>query len=125
MQEIAEPLRDMGATLVAITPEVAKYSLEITDTHGLSFDLLSDPANAYSAELGLKFAVPSDVVPIYGGFGIDLPTCNGDDSWTLPMPARLVVDGSGVVRAADIDPDYTRRPEPQKTIDDVKALSAA
>ena len=38
------------------------------------------------------------------------------------MPARLVVDSGGIVRAADIDADYTRRPEPEKTLADVKAL---
>ena len=122
MQDIAATLRDMGATLVAITPEMAQYSLEIVDKHSLDFDLLSDPGNAYSAELGLRFAIPDEVQAIYGGFGIDLPTCNGDDSWTLPIPARIVVDTGGIVRAADIDPDYTQRPEPQKTIADVKAL---
>ena len=122
MQDIAATLRDMGTTLVAITPEIAQYSLEIIDKHSLDFDLLSDPGNAYSAELGLRFAVPDEVKAIYGGFGIDLPTCNGDDSWTLPIPARIVVNTGGIVRAADIDPDYTQRPEPQKTIDDVKAL---
>ena len=115
----------MGASLVAITPEIAKFSLEIIDKQGLTFDLLSDPDNAYSAKLGLRFAVPAEVKPIYGGFGLDLPAYNGDDSWTLPMPARIVVDTGGIVRTADVDPDYTERPEPQKTIDDVKALSSA
>lgn len=84
--------------------------------------MLSDPGNAYGAELGIRFEVPGDVREIYGGFGIDLPKFNGDDSWTLPIPARLVVDANAIVRAADIDPDYTRRPEPDKTLADVKAL---
>jgi peroxiredoxin len=92
------------------------------EKHGLNFDMLSDPENAYAAELGIRFEVPAEVKEIYGGFGIDLPKVNGDDSWTLPIPARLVIDASGVVRAADIDVDYTRRPEPEKTIADVKAL---
>jgi hypothetical protein len=39
------------------------------------------------------------------------------------MPARFVVDRGGIVRAADVDPDYERRPEPQKTVDDVEALA--
>ena len=39
------------------------------------------------------------------------------------MPGRFVVDSGGIVRAADVDPDYERRPEPQKTVDDVKALA--
>ena len=47
---------------------------------------------------------------------------NGDDSWTLPMPARIVVSGDGIVRATDIDPNYTSRPEPEKTLADVKAI---
>ncbi len=84
--------------------------------------MLSDPGNAYAAELGLRFEISPDVKEIYGGFGIDLPKVNGDDSWTLPIPARLVVDSGGIVRAADIDVDYTRRPEPDKTVADVKAL---
>ena len=84
--------------------------------------MLSDPGNAYAAALGLRFAVSPDVKEIYGGFGIDLPKVNGDDSWTLPIPARLVVDSGGIVRAADIDVDYTRRPEPDKTVADLKAL---
>ncbi len=84
--------------------------------------MLSDPGNAYAAELGLRFEISPGVKEIYGGFGIDLPKVNGDDSWTLPIPARLVVDSGGIVRAADIDVDYTRRPEPDKTVADVKAL---
>jgi len=34
-----------------------------------------------------------------------------------------VIDTQGIVRAADADPDYQYRPEPQKTVDDVKALA--
>ncbi len=92
------------------------------EKHGIAFDMLSDPGNDYAAELGIRFDITPEVKEIYGGFGIDLPKVNGDDSWTLPIPARLVIDASGVVRAADIDVDYTRRPEPEKTVADVKAL---
>jgi len=88
----------------------------------LNFHLLSDPGNAYAAQLGLRFQVPDFVQEIYNGFGLTLPKFNGDDSWTLPIPARLVIDRSGVVRSADIDVDYTRRPEPAKTLEDVAAL---
>ena len=92
------------------------------DTHDLSFDMLSDPGNIYAEQLGLKFTVPGDVREVYDGFGIDLAKSNGEDSWTLPIPARLVVSTDGIIRAADIDPNYTARPEPEKTLEDVKAL---
>lgn len=112
----------MGATLVALTPEKTELSRKLVDKHKLGFDLLSDPGNAYAAKLGLRFELPAKLREIYAGFGIDLAAWNGDDSGTLPMPARIVVDGGGIVRAVDADPDYTQRPEPQKTIDDIRAL---
>ncbi len=122
LQDIAEPLRELGATLVALSPQKPEHGLSIIEKHKLTFDILSDPENAYAAKLGLRFEVAPELKPIYQAFGIDLAVCNGDPSWTLPMPARLVIDKQGIVRAADIDPDYTVRPEPQKTLDDVKRI---
>lgn len=89
----------------------------------LNFHLLSDPGNAYAAELGLRFEVPDQIKEIYNGFGLNLPKFNGDESWTLPIPARIVVDASGIVRFADIDADYTSRPEPSKTVEDVASIA--
>jgi len=48
-----------------------------------------------------------------------------DDSWTLPIPARFVIDRSGVIRAAQSDPDYTTRPEPSDTVEALRAISSA
>ncbi len=122
MRDIVDPLKELSATVVAITPQLAERSRGMVEKHGLNFDLLSDPGNAYAAELGLRFKVPDAVREIYLGFGNDMAANNGDDSWTLPMPARIVVDSGGIVRATDIDPNYTSRPEPDKTLDDVRAI---
>jgi peroxiredoxin len=69
-----------------------------------------------AARYGLVFTLPDDLRRVYLGFGIDLPKANEDESWTLPMPARFVVDRDGVIRAAEADPDYTHRPEPADTL---------
>lgn len=122
MQDIAEPLRTLGATLVALSPQVPEHGRSIIEKHNLTFDILCNPKNAYAQKLGLKFELPEVLKPIYQGFGIDLAACNGDPSWTLPMPARLVIDKLGIVRAADVDPDYTIRPEPQKTLEDIRRI---
>jgi peroxiredoxin len=121
LQQVAGTLKELGATIVAITPQLAEASRSLIEKQGISFDLLSDPGNGYSAELGLRFTLPDDLKAVYLSFGIDLTVRNGEPSWTLPMPGRFVVDRSGIVRAADVDPDYERRPEPQKTVDDVRA----
>jgi peroxiredoxin len=66
--------------------------------------------------------VPDDVKGVYAGFGIDVPKNTGMAVWELPMPARFVIDQTGVVRAADVDPDYTVRPEATATLSVVKGL---
>lgn len=122
MRDIVDALGEAGATLVAITPQLTEHNKAMTEKHGLNFEMLRDPSNAYAAELGLKFDIDPSVVEIYQGFGLDIPGTNGTDDWSLPMPARIVVDSSGVVRATDIDPNHTTRPEPEKTLADVQAL---
>jgi peroxiredoxin len=122
LQQSLTEFKALGATLVAITPQLAEHSRTLTEKHGIAFDILSDPGNAYAAKLGLRFELPDDLKEIYRSFGINLPVHNGEGSWTLPIPARLVIDAKGIVRATDVDPDYTHRPEPQKTRDDLARL---
>ena len=38
---------------------------------------------------------------------------NGEPSWTLPMPGRFVIAPDGVIAYAEVNPDYTRRPDPE------------
>ncbi len=122
MQAVVPELEKHGATLVAVTPHNAEHSLRMVDRHKLGFEMLSDPGNAYVARLGLRFQVPEELKEVYLSLGIDLAEASGSSDWTLPVPARLVVDRAGIVRTADIDVDYTRRPEPAKTVADVAAL---
>jgi len=123
LQQVADTLKELGATIVAITPQRAEASRSLIEKQKISFDLLSDPGNAYAAKLGLRFTLSDDLKAVYLSFGNDLAVRNGEASWTLPIPGRFVIDRSGLVRAADVDPDYERRPEPQQTVDDVKALA--
>ena len=123
MQQVAGTLKELGATIVAITPQLAEASRFLIEKQKISFDLLSDPGNAYAAKLGLRFTLPDDLKAVYLSFGNDLAIRNGEASWTLPMPGRFVIDRAGIVRAVDVDPDYERRPEPQQTVYQIKALA--
>lgn len=123
MQAVLDQIKAHGASLVALTPHLPDHSQAMAEKNDLGFDLLSDPKNDYAAELGLRFTVEEPLRSVYAGFGIDLPKFNGDDSWSLPMPGRFVIDKTGVVRAANVDPDYTKRPEPEKTLADLAALA--
>jgi len=54
--------------------------------------------------------------------GADLPAFNGKDSWDLPMAGTFLVDQSGIVRLAFVDPDFTRRLDPSVAIARLKEL---
>lgn len=88
----------------------------------MPFEMLRDTGNAVAETYGLVFTLPDDLRAIYLKFGIDLAKGNGDGTWRLPVPARFVVDRAGVIRSADADPDYTRRPEPAATVDILRTL---
>ena len=41
------------------------------------------------------------------------------------MPARYVVATDGTIISANYDPDYTKRPEPEETVEALKAHLSA
>ena len=112
LQAALPQFREAGASLVAISPQNPVNSRKSVRMGGLDFPILSDPGNEIAAAFGLRFALPDYLIELYKGLKNDLPTFNGDDSWTLPMPARFVIGQDGTIRYAEVNPDYTRRPEP-------------
>jgi peroxiredoxin len=116
-------MRDLGARLVAVSPQIPERNADVVKRHRLAFPVLSDAGNGYAKQLSLVFSLPEDLREIYRSFEIVLPEFNGDDSWALPIPARFVVGGDGRILSVDADPDYTRRPEPSATLDVLRSLS--
>jgi peroxiredoxin len=82
----------------------------------LNFDILYDQGNRVASQFGLTFTLPEDLKGVYQKFGIDLKNANGDDSWTLPMPGRFLIDRQSTIRYASVDPDYSVRPEPDDVV---------
>lgn len=102
----------LGAGLVAISPQNPVNSRKSVRQNNLTFPILSDPHNAVAAAFGLRFKMQDYLIELYKSLKNDLPAFNGDPSWTLPMPARFVVGQDGIILYAEVNPDYTRRPEP-------------
>lgn len=122
LQEALPEIESMGARLVAISPQREQYVRQMVKKHNLTFEVLRDEGNALADKFGLKFTFPDYLRELYQKAGIDLARFNGDDSWTLPMPARYIIDRNSIIRAAEFDPDYTVRPEPRETIEKLSAM---
>ena len=85
--------------------------------------MLCDAGNQVASGFGLTFSLPADLRQLYSDFGIDLERFNGDDSWTLPIPARFILDQQGTIINVDSDPDYTVRPEPEDIVKLLQVLT--
>jgi peroxiredoxin len=92
--------------------------------HNLTFPILWDAQSRVAEAFGLAFTLPDDLKAVYLGFGNDLAMRNGDPSWRLPIPARFVIDRKGIVRLVQADPDYRFRPEPESTLEVLRAVAS-
>lgn len=88
----------------------------------LDFPILFDEGNQAAAEWGLTVDFSDDLKAVYEQLGINVPEHNGAGGWTLPMPARFVVAPGGLLKQAEVHPDYTVRPEPLRTVEVIRGL---
>ncbi|MEI9987711.1 MAG: peroxiredoxin-like family protein [Aliidongia sp.] len=112
LEAVRPEIEARGATLLAISQQTAANSRKSQRTNTLGFPILSDKGGDVGAQFGLRWSVPNYLQAVYKQLGADLAAFNGDASWTLPMPARYVIDQDGIIAYAEVNADYTRRPEP-------------
>ena len=107
-----------------ISPELPERTADMAAKHNLTFPIVWDERSMVAEAFGLAFTVPGDLKQVYLGFGNDLAARNGDPSWQLPIPSRFIIDRTGIVRLVQADPDYRYRPEPQSTLDVLRAVAS-
>jgi len=124
LQEALRGFRELGGNLVGISPQNAVNSRKSVRMNGLDFPILSDPGNETAAAFGLRYVLPDYLIELYKSLKNDLPAFNGDASWTLPMPGRFVIGQDRVIRYAEVNPDYTHRPEPADMLPALRGRAA-
>lgn len=115
-------IEELGATMLSISPQQESFNQQIVERQRLNFDLLSDKENEVAAAFGLRWEMVNPLKSLYDDkFGINLPTYNGDDSWTLPVPARYIIGTDGIIQYAEYSVDYTKRPNPDVLISSLES----
>ena len=122
LQAALSQIKGLGARMLAISPQRPEHGAEMAETHGLTFDLLSDPHNSVAQAFGIVFHLQDEMQSVYDDLGLDIPVRNDDDSFDLPVPATYVIDTTSVIRMAFVDPDYTRRLDPTEIIRTLRSL---
>lgn len=127
LQETLPRMQELGATLIAISPEKPDFGIVATEKHKLTFPVLSDFGNKVARKFGIVFQVGEELRGFSKNvFKNDLALRNGDDSYELPVPATFAIDTTGVVGFAHIDVNYmTGRAEPEAVIAALEAMAPA
>jgi len=123
LQGIHSDVRALGAQIVVITPELERYTRAMHKKLNLTFDILTDLHLKIAEQFRLVFTFPDYLSDLYKSFGSTLDRFNDESEYRLPIPARYVIDKQGIIRAADVNADYTIRPEPSETLTQLRKLT--
>ena len=114
-QQLYPEVRARGALLVAISPQLVRQNDFAVQHHNLTYPILTDPGAALAAQFGVAYSVPDHIRAHYRSILINIPFIHGDqgeNTWTLPLPATFVVAQSGKILFAEAHADHRVRPDP-------------
>lgn len=122
-ETLSGPLRELGAHLVAISPQVVGRLGAIKHRHGLDFMVASDPGARLIDELGIGFAPDEQAREQTRAEGQDLGVTLGACSWTLPYPTAVVVGTNGVATFVDVHPNWMVRTPASTILAEVRKIT--
>jgi peroxiredoxin len=119
---IHDEIRSLGARVVSIMPDSARFTGDFASQNQLPFPILSDTDLGYSLMLGLIFWVGADLQRLYGDAGIDLEKYQGNNGAFLPIAAKFIVRPDGMIAARQVNIEFRERMEPQTVLAGLRKL---
>lgn len=117
-------IQKLGATLVAISPEMPDDSMTDNEINTMEFTVLSDQDAKVASQYGVAWEVPEFLLDhMRVDRQLDLKTINNGNANVLPIPATFIIGTDGVVKWNYVNVDYRTRSEPDAIIEALKNLS--
>lgn len=128
-QEILPEFEELGARLVAISPEKPSSVQDTMSKNYVTFDVLSDEGNKVARMYDLLWTVPEEQRESFsqwlkGETGQSLEEFNGVDNFELPIPATFVIAQNGEVVFVFKEKDYKKRAKNEDIIQALENLAA-
>jgi peroxiredoxin len=120
---VAQKVIKKTAQIVAIMPERQQFAAEFKAEAKALFPVLTDIDNGYAMSLNLAIWVGDEMKQMMTGHGRLLPEYQGNDSWTLPIPATFIIGKDGLIKARFLDPDYRRRMAIEDLLAEIRAAN--
>jgi peroxiredoxin len=121
-QETLPRIEAMGASLLAVSPNIPDHSLSMKEKHALSYEVLSDFDNQIAKQYKIVFSQSDAVADMGKKVGVDIAAFNGVAKREIPVPATFIIDRQGIIRFTFGNGDYTKRVEPQTVLDALASL---
>lgn len=123
LQSHLDEIHELGAQLVAISPESPDSSMTKDEIKAMDFIVLSDLNADVAAKFGVAWKVP-EVLQEHMRVDrkLDLEVINNGNGNTLPIPATFIIGKDGKVTWSYVDVDYRTRSEPSDIIEELKKI---
>jgi peroxiredoxin len=121
---INNEIERLGARVVSIMPDSARFTDAYITNNDLPFPVLSDIDLGYSLSLGLIFWVGAEIQKLYLEVGVELEKYHGNQAYFLPMAAKFIVGCDGLVKARQVNIEFRERMEPEAIITTLENLRA-
>ncbi|OBQ55831.1 AhpC/TSA family protein [Tamlana sp. s12] len=124
LQAKLDEIHALGATLVAISPQVPDGSLSKDEISNMDFTVLSDQDAKVAQQYGVAWEVPEFLAEhMRVDRKLDLEKINNGNGNILPIPATFIIGQDGVVTWSYVNVDYRTRSEPDEIMEALKSLS--
>ena len=121
---IHDEIRRLGARVISIMPDSARFTNGYVVQNELPFPVLSDIDLGYSLSLGLIFWVGTEIRQLYEQVGIELEKYHGNHGYFLPMAAKFIIGRDGLVKVRQVNIEFRERMEPKAIITALRELRA-
>ncbi|NOU71841.1 redoxin domain-containing protein [Paenibacillus sp. LMG 31458] len=120
--EMLPQFRELGASLIAVSPQSPDNALSQHEKEGLDFVVASDTDSRVAEQYRVLYEVSGSLKALYEKIGLDLASYNSADQWFLPVSATFVIDRDARIHYAYVDPNFMRRLEPEVILRVLKTL---
>jgi peroxiredoxin len=123
-RQLYPALKSLGASLVAISPQVPEKLRDIKERHRLEFPVTTDFGNQLGYKFGIVFTADEASKNYALANGNNMGETTGTGTWDLPMPSVIIIDQQHIVRFVAVSPDWLARTEADEIIEAVRSFIA-
>ena len=119
LQESLQRIKDKGATLVAVSPELPENISKTIEKTKAEYPILYDEGLKIMKAYDVDFEVPENTLTRYRNAGLDIEENNGANGKYLPIPAVYIIDKEQTVIYRFFEKDYKKRPSVKELLENL------